>query len=57
MDKPYANFEKYRMNHSFKKNHENRAKYTPVYISPPPLMSGMLQIMDVLEIKIKPQCK
>ena len=35
MNKPYANLQKYRMNHSFKKNHKNRAKYTPLHVFPP----------------------
>ena len=36
MNKPYANFQKYRTNHSFKKKiHENRIKYTPLQRFPP----------------------
>ena len=35
MNKPYANFQKYRMNHLFKKNHVNRAKHTPLHVFPP----------------------
>ena len=36
MNKPYANYQKYRINHLFKKKiHENRAKYAPLHAFPP----------------------
>ena len=54
MNKPYANFQKYRMNYSFKKKIMNIEQNTRLYMYFPPISqeySGEISIKNIKNLK------